>query len=123
MCQILGLPNCVKNNIISKGVNLGKKTIYLFGTVVFCDCTVIESDRLANHKKKIMPKKFLFSGNKMLSFVPGTCFEFYTVWVPVFLIKHAVLLKTNWAFHNLVNGSSSMELLCTWLDNSKGTLL
>ena len=65
MCQILGLLNCARNNINIKGANLRKKTIQLFDTVVFCDCTVIESDRLANHKKKIMAKKLLYLGNIM----------------------------------------------------------
>ena len=66
MCQILGLLNCARNNINIKGANLRKKTSQLFGTVVFCDCTVIGSDWLANHKKKIMPKKILYLGVRML---------------------------------------------------------
>ena len=58
MCQILGLLNCVRNNINIKGTNLRKKASQLFSTVVFCDCTVIESDRLNNYKYKILVNKF-----------------------------------------------------------------
>ena len=53
------LSNCDRNNISIKGVNLMKKTNHLVNTVVFSDCTVIESDRGTNleiedHAQKIL---------------------------------------------------------------------
>ena len=48
MSKLGYLSNCDRNNISIKGVNLTKKTNNLVNTVVFSDCTVIESDRGSN---------------------------------------------------------------------------
>ena len=44
MSKLGCLSNSDRNNISIKGVNLMKKTYHLVNTVVFSDCTVIESD-------------------------------------------------------------------------------
>ena len=44
MSKLGCLSNSDTNNISIKGVNLMKKTYHLVNTVVFSDCTVIESD-------------------------------------------------------------------------------